>query len=109
MPVGASPSKGERADVEGRRAADAIKKNPTKQRPPDETSEEVYGPRGPYRPTGLAPTGITHAGRHQNHTHRQQAKKPKNLTHPIHQPLRRSISGKNTAAIPSKGKNEQSL
>jgi ATP-binding cassette subfamily B protein len=88
MPVGASPSKGERADVEGRRAADVIKKNPTKQRPPDETSEEVYGPRGPYRPTGLAPTGITHAGRHQNHTPRQQKKTQhqRQHTHPIAKP-----------------------
>jgi hypothetical protein len=63
MPVGASPSEGEQADVEGRRAADAIKKNLNKQRPPDETSEVAYGPRGPYRPTGLDTTGITPAGR----------------------------------------------
>ena len=63
MPVGDGPSEAERADVVGKRAADAIKKNPTTQRPLDETSDAVSGPRGPDRLSGPAPTGICTDGR----------------------------------------------
>ncbi len=63
---------GEQADTEGRRAADAIKKNPSKQRPPYEVSAAVSGARAPERPIGPAPTGTTPDGRHEQTTHHQQ-------------------------------------
>jgi hypothetical protein len=42
-PIGAGSSEGEQVDVEGRRAADAFKKDRSKQRPPDDTSDAVSG------------------------------------------------------------------
>ena len=64
MPVGDGPFEAEGADTVRRRAADAIEKNPIKQRPPEEVSELVSGPRGPDRLSGPAPTGINPDGRH---------------------------------------------
>ncbi len=59
MPVEAPAVRGEQADTEGRRAADAIKKNTTSQRRRRyEVSAAVSGARAPERPIGPAPTSI---------------------------------------------------
>jgi hypothetical protein len=78
VPAGGGPSKGERAEAEGTRAADTIKKNPSKQRPRDEASEVVSGAQAPDRPPGPTPAGTTPGGRTKEHD-RPNTRESKNV------------------------------
>jgi hypothetical protein len=59
-------------EAEGTRAADAFKKNRSKQRPRDEANDVVSGAQAPDRTTGPPPAGTAPCGRTKHHCESNQ-------------------------------------